>query len=79
MLLPQPYSVKFCEILCINYTILRNHTIINTYFISKVFDARDVTTARGMFDMICKHIRYATGNGNIKYVHTFLSEYLTFH
>eukprot|EP00795_Rhopilema_esculentum_P015604 gene15604-6880_t len=31
----------------------------------QVFDARDVTTARGMFDMICKHMKFATNKGNI--------------
>ena len=37
-------------------------------FIQQVFDARDVTTARGMFDMICKHMKFATNKGNIRYV-----------
>ncbi|NXV83388.1 NOS2 protein, partial [Atlantisia rogersi] len=32
----------------------------------QVFDARDCKTAREMFDHICRHIQYATNNGNIR-------------
>jgi nitric oxide synthase oxygenase domain/subunit len=32
----------------------------------QVFDARYVTTARGMFEAICNHIRYSTNKGNIR-------------
>ncbi|KAL3869039.1 hypothetical protein ACJMK2_041766 [Sinanodonta woodiana] len=32
----------------------------------QVFDARHITTARGMFEAICNHIKYATNNGNIR-------------
>ncbi|KAL3869055.1 hypothetical protein ACJMK2_041782 [Sinanodonta woodiana] len=32
----------------------------------QVFDARNITTARDMFDAICNHIKYATNNGNIR-------------
>ncbi|RXG71015.1 Nitric oxide synthase, salivary gland [Armadillidium vulgare] len=31
-----------------------------------VFDARYVTTASGMFEAICKHIKYGTNKGNIR-------------
>ncbi|XP_012871743.1 PREDICTED: nitric oxide synthase, inducible [Dipodomys ordii] len=32
----------------------------------QVFDARSCTTAQEMFEHICRHIRYATNNGNIR-------------
>ncbi|KAK3612602.1 hypothetical protein CHS0354_042110 [Potamilus streckersoni] len=32
----------------------------------QVFDARHITTARGMFEAICNHIKYGTNNGNIR-------------
>ena len=32
----------------------------------QVFDARKVTTAKGMFEAMCKHIEYATNEGNIR-------------
>ncbi|XP_060059986.1 nitric oxide synthase, inducible isoform X2 [Erinaceus europaeus] len=32
----------------------------------EVFDARSCTTAREMFEHICRHLRYATNNGNIR-------------
>ncbi|XP_058139802.2 nitric oxide synthase, inducible isoform X2 [Dasypus novemcinctus] len=32
----------------------------------QVFDARSCTTAKEMFEHICRHIRYATNNGNIR-------------
>lgn len=33
---------------------------------SQVFDARDCTTAHGMFNYICNHIKYATNKGNLR-------------
>ncbi|CAL8084386.1 unnamed protein product [Orchesella dallaii] len=32
----------------------------------QVFDARSVTTTTGMFEAVCKHIKYATNKGNIR-------------
>ncbi|WAR01184.1 NOS1-like protein [Mya arenaria] len=32
----------------------------------QVFDARHITTARGMFEAICNHIKYGTNKGNIR-------------
>ena len=32
----------------------------------QVFDARYVTTCRGMFEAICNHIKYVTNKGNIR-------------
>ncbi|XP_029469395.1 nitric oxide synthase, inducible [Rhinatrema bivittatum] len=32
----------------------------------QVFDARKSTTAKEMFEHICRHLRYATNNGNIR-------------
>ncbi|XP_007935745.1 nitric oxide synthase, inducible [Orycteropus afer afer] len=32
----------------------------------KVFDARSCTTAKEMFEHICRHVRYATNQGNIR-------------
>ncbi|XP_069892749.1 nitric oxide synthase 1 isoform X1 [Dipodomys merriami] len=32
----------------------------------QVFDARDCTTAPGMFNYICNHIKYATNKGNLR-------------
>ncbi|XP_039109764.1 nitric oxide synthase, inducible isoform X1 [Hyaena hyaena] len=32
----------------------------------QVFDARSCSTAQEMFDHICRHVRYATNNGNIR-------------
>ncbi|XP_069789236.1 nitric oxide synthase 1 isoform X2 [Narcine bancroftii] len=32
----------------------------------QVFDARDCSTAHGMFNYICNHIKYATNKGNIR-------------
>ncbi|XP_049785916.1 nitric oxide synthase, salivary gland-like [Schistocerca cancellata] len=32
----------------------------------QVFDCRHVTTAKGMFEAVCKHIEFSTNNGNIK-------------
>ncbi|XP_064613409.1 nitric oxide synthase 1-like [Liolophura sinensis] len=32
----------------------------------QVFDARHITTARGMFEAICNHIKYGTNRGNIR-------------
>ncbi|KAG7480914.1 hypothetical protein MATL_G00061310 [Megalops atlanticus] len=32
----------------------------------QVFDARDCTTAHGMFNYICNHIKYATNKGNLR-------------
>nr|QJF53971.1 Nitric oxide synthase [Sinohyriopsis cumingii] len=36
------------------------------WFKLQVFDARNITTARGMFEAICNHIKYGTNNGNIR-------------
>jgi hypothetical protein len=33
---------------------------------NKVFDARHVTTAQGMFEALCNHIKYGTNKGNIR-------------
>lgn len=33
----------------------------------QVFDARSCSTAREMFEHICRHLRYATNNGNIRW------------
>lgn len=38
----------------------------------QVFDARSCSTAQEMFEHICRHVRYATNNGNIRWVHLFL-------
>ncbi|XP_061712007.1 nitric oxide synthase-like [Cydia pomonella] len=32
----------------------------------QVFDCREVTTAKGMFEALCTHIKYATNKGNIR-------------
>uniref|UniRef100_I3NF66 Nitric oxide synthase n=1 Tax=Ictidomys tridecemlineatus TaxID=43179 RepID=I3NF66_ICTTR len=32
----------------------------------QVFDARDCTTAHGMFNYICNHVKYATNKGNLR-------------
>ncbi|NP_001191505.1 nitric oxide synthase 2 [Aplysia californica] len=32
----------------------------------QLFDARDVNTAQGIFDAMCKHITYATNKGNLR-------------
>lgn len=32
----------------------------------QVFDARSCSTAKEMFEHICRHLRYATNNGNIR-------------
>ncbi|XP_075424220.1 nitric oxide synthase 1 isoform X2 [Ascaphus truei] len=32
----------------------------------QVFDARDCTTAHGMYNSICNHIKYATNKGNLR-------------
>ncbi|KAK3576127.1 hypothetical protein CHS0354_043096 [Potamilus streckersoni] len=32
----------------------------------QVFDARHITTARGMFEAVCDHIKYGTNKGNIR-------------
>lgn len=32
----------------------------------QVFDARDCKTAKEMFEHLCRHIQYATNNGNIR-------------
>lgn len=34
--------------------------------VSQVFDARDCTTAHGMYNYICNHIKYATNKGNLR-------------
>uniref|UniRef100_A0A4W3HVV9 nitric-oxide synthase (NADPH) n=1 Tax=Callorhinchus milii TaxID=7868 RepID=A0A4W3HVV9_CALMI len=34
--------------------------------VSQVFDARDCSTAHGMFNYICNHIKYATNKGNLR-------------
>lgn len=33
----------------------------------QVFDARSCSTAQEMFEYICRHLRYATNNGNIRW------------
>lgn len=38
------------------------------HFVYQVFDARHITTARGMFEAICNHIKYGTNKGNIRLV-----------
>lgn len=35
----------------------------------QVFDARSCSTAQEMFEHICRHLRYATNNGNIRWGH----------
>ena len=35
---------------------------------AQVFDARSCSTAQEMFEHLCRHVRYATNNGNIRYV-----------
>lgn len=37
-----------------------------TVHLLQVFDARDCTTAHGMFNYICNHIKYATNKGNLR-------------
>lgn len=39
---------------------------ILTMYPLQVFDARDCTTAHGMFNYICNHIKYATNKGNLR-------------
>ena len=34
----------------------------------QVFDARSCSTAQEMFEHICRHLRYATNSGNIRWV-----------
>lgn len=36
-------------------------------FTLQVFDARDCTTAHGMYNYICNHIKYATNKGNLRW------------
>ncbi len=46
----------------------------NREFLSfEVFDARDCTTAHGMFNYICNHIKYATNKGNLRLVWWFFT------
>ncbi len=46
----------------------------NKEFLSlEVFDARDCTTAHGMFNYICNHIKYATNKGNLRLVWPFFT------
>lgn len=33
----------------------------------QVFDARSCSTAQEMFEHICRHLRYSTNNGNIRW------------
>ena len=40
----------------------------------QVLDARDVDTAKEMFEAICDHLRYATNQGSIRY-YTFRLTY----
>lgn len=35
-------------------------------FFIQVFDCREVTTAKGMFEALCTHIKYGTNKGNIR-------------
>lgn len=51
----------------------------NREFLSfEVFDARDCTTAHGMFNYICNHIKYATNKGNLRLVWPVLTSSLCF-
>lgn len=43
-----------------------SHRIPTTASLFQVFDARDCTTAHGMFNYICNHIKYATNKGNLR-------------
>lgn len=53
-----------------------NQTIISNSFLQCIgriqwqnlnfFDARHVRTTREMFEAVCKHIEFATNNGNIR-------------
>lgn len=45
---------------------LRSWNIPTTPSLFQVFDARDCTTAHGMFNYICNHIKYATNKGNLR-------------
>lgn len=45
---------------------LFNNVVLNF----QVFDARDCTTAHGMYNYICNHIKYATNKGNLRYART---------
>lgn len=63
-----PYSlVARCSnyILCIESGLFTNNgKILALTF--QVFDARDCTTAHGMYNYICNHIKYATNKGNLR-------------
>lgn len=47
------------------YVPLRVFVVLNL----QVFDARDCSTAHGMYNYICNHIKYATNKGNLRYAH----------
>jgi len=47
--------------------------------VTQVFDARSVGTAAGMFEAICKHIKYGTNKGNIRLVVKFGKSDLNVH
>ncbi len=60
-----------------NAVIMKKYT--NREFLSfEVFDARDCTTAHGMFNYICNHIKYATNKGNLRLVWWFFTSSLCF-
>lgn len=44
----------------------KEEAIVPTLYPLQVFDARDCTTAHGMFNYICNHIKYATNKGNLR-------------
>jgi nitric-oxide synthase len=37
-------------------------------YFDKTFDARNVTSAEEMFEAICRHIKFATNSGNLRYL-----------
>ncbi|CAG5012022.1 unnamed protein product [Parnassius apollo] len=40
----------------------------------QIFDCREVTTASGMFEALCNHIKYATNKGNIRSAITIFAQ-----
>ena len=45
----------------------KEEAVVPTMYPLQVFDARDCTTAHGMFNYICNHIKYATNKGNLRW------------
>ena len=50
------------------YFVCNEYICVYLFIVLQVFDGRKCTTTQEMFDLLCKHLKYATNGGNLRWV-----------